>query len=188
LKSLTALHQAHADEPALRNHWAFRAVFFIVRRATEEPGRCLGLLDTLATLHGAHADEPILREHWAQGIMGFVLDGAQKYCLPLLESLAALHQAHGNEPALRERWAQGVMGFTFRSGMAQHEPVVGRSVETADREVPIAAVIDRTIGGLAERQLVGGKLASMITWWVASNDHGVVDPANMTERPYDGSL
>jgi len=72
LKSLTALHQAHADEPALRNHWAFSAVFFIVRRATEEPGRCLGLLDTLATLHGAHADEPILREHWAQGIMGFI--------------------------------------------------------------------------------------------------------------------
>jgi hypothetical protein len=47
--------------------------------------------------------------------------------------------------------------------------------------VPKAVVIDRTIGGFAGRQLVGGKLASMITWRVASNDHGVVDPTNMAD-------
>jgi len=51
LEALAALHQAHADEPALRVEWAKGVMNFVYDRAAEDPAECRALLNDVEALH-----------------------------------------------------------------------------------------------------------------------------------------
>ena len=124
LTELAALHQAHADEPVLRQRWAMSVMTFIYRRAAEDPGGCSELLSELTALHQAHADEPELRVQWAGSVDNYTSHRAAEdpeRCWDLLTDLAALHQAHPGEPGLREGWARSVTNFIRHRAVADPE-------------------------------------------------------------------
>ena len=123
LSAVAELHQAHANEPRLRERWAMSVSAFVHHRAAKDPEYCSHLLSVLGELHQAHADEPSLRELWARCVGNFTSDRAAEdpeRCWGLLTDLAALHLAHAGEPALRKLWATVVTKFLIER--AEEDP------------------------------------------------------------------